>query len=110
MALDELQQAWQSQDAPKLRIDPDLLLKEMVRKQQSLKRTLFWRDFREVFVGLALVPVAWIMAQFLGWVWLSLGAGGLWIAGYILIDRWRRRRRGAPALGQSLTACIDESL
>jgi hypothetical protein len=109
MSLDELQRAWQSQDAPKLRIDPDLLLKEMVRNQQSLKRTLFWRDFREVFVGLALVPMAWYIAQSHGWVWLSLGVAGLWIAAYILVDRWRRRRLGSAPVERSLAACVDES-
>jgi hypothetical protein len=110
MLLDELQQAWQSQDAPKLRIDSDLLLKEMVRNQKSLIRALFWRDFREVFVGLALVPVSWYIARSGGWVWLSLGVAGLWIAGYILIDRWRRRHRGPAPVERSLAACVDESL
>ncbi|MEX0642567.1 MAG: hypothetical protein WD468_07690 [Pirellulales bacterium] len=109
MLLDELQQAWQSQEAPKLRIEPDFLLKEMVRNQQSLKRTLLWRDFREVFVGLALVPVSWWMARSIDWSALSIGAAGAWIAGYILFDRWRWRRGPVPT-EQSLAACVDESL
>jgi hypothetical protein len=110
MSLDEFQQTWQAQVAPKLRIDAELLLRELTRNQRSLNATLLWRDFREVFVGLLLVPVSWYIARSSGWVWLSLGAAGLWIAGFILIDRWLRRHHRTAAIERPLAACVDESL
>ncbi len=52
MNFEELQKAWQSQDASaKMTINADVLLKEVRRNQQQFRATIFWRDVREV--GLA---------------------------------------------------------
>ena len=109
MSLDELQQAWQSQPAPTLRVDADLLLGQVQRNQRSLKSTLFRRDFGEVVVALALIPLFAITALELGWHWLSFCPACAWVAGYILVDRWRRRKK-KPASDHALARCVDESL
>jgi hypothetical protein len=110
MSLDDFQRAWQSQPESGLRIEPELLLTEMRRNQRNFKVTIFWRDFREVFVGAALLV-------FFGWKWwggdgwpaLLLVASVLWIMGFILIDRFIRRGR-ANKYGESLLGCVEASL
>jgi hypothetical protein len=109
MLLDELQQAWQSQPAPTLRIDADVLLSQVRRNQRSLKSTLFWRDFREVVIAVAMIPVFANAAREQGWHWLSFCLACAWMAGYILVDRWRRRKK-RPANDHTLARCVDESL
>jgi hypothetical protein len=109
MSLDELQQAWQSQPASRIRVDGNALLAQLRRNQRSFKSTLFWRDFREVAIALALIPVFWSAVREQGWHWLSFCAACAWIAGYILVDRWRRRGR-KPAKDQSLSECLDHSI
>lgn len=109
MLLDELQQTWQSQPAPTLRIDADMLLSQVRRNQRSLKSTLFWRDFREVVIAVAMIPFFANAAREQGWHWLSFCLACAWMAGYILVDRWRRRKK-KPASDHALARCVDESL
>jgi hypothetical protein len=109
MLLDELQQTWQSQPAPTLRIDANVLLSQVRRNQRSMKSTLFWRDFREVVIAVAMIPVFANAAREQGWHWLSFCLACAWMAGYILVDRWRRRKK-KPASDHSLARCVDESL
>jgi hypothetical protein len=109
MLLDELQQTWQSQPAATIRVDAEALLAQLRRNQRSFKSTLFWRDFREVAIGSAMIPVFWSAAREQGWHWLSFCAACAWIVGYILFDRWRRRGR-KPAKEQSLSECLEHSL
>jgi CubicO group peptidase (beta-lactamase class C family) len=106
---DDLQKTWQSQHAGRLTIDPQLVLQQVRRNQQTFRTMIVCRDFREVFVGLLLVPVSVFMAYKIDGFALSIGAAGLSIAGYILIDRWRFGKR-TPAAAEPLIASIDESL
>jgi hypothetical protein len=109
MPVDPLQQAWQSQPQRTLRIDADVLLAQVRRNQRNLAATIFWRDFREVVVALALVVWFAISARELGWQWLSFSAACAWIAGYILVDRWRHRGE-RPAADQTLASSIEDAL
>jgi hypothetical protein len=110
MLLDELQQTWQSQGEARLRVEPELLFQELRRNQRSFKAMIFWRDFREVFVAAVMtVFFAWIGLSSRGWPWVFLGGTCLWVGGYILIDRFRRRGRAAR-FGDSLLGCVDASI
>jgi hypothetical protein len=109
---DRLQQAWQSPAAHlRLSIDADLLLTEVRRNQQHFAAVVFWRDVREVGVGLALVPVwLWMGVQLaLPWSWFLMVPVLVWIAGFLLIDRLRHSRR-PPDAGQSLRHRLESSL
>src|SRR5262245_52340172 len=109
---DRLQQAWQAQ-SPRARItiDRDLLLNELRRNQRNFRATIFWRDVREVGISLLLVPVLLAMGSrvVLPWTWYLMIPAVLWVAGFMLVDRLRQRKRPVgPA--ESLTAGIESSL
>ena len=64
---DSYQKAWHSQSSQtRVTIAADLLLKEVQRSQRNFRATIFHRDFREVAIGLLMLPL-WF---FLGY-WLS---------------------------------------
>jgi hypothetical protein len=110
MSLDDLQQTWQSQPSSRLRVEPELLLRELRRNQRNFKVTIFWRDFREVFVAAVMaVWFAWDGLSGDGWPWVLLCGACVWIGGFILIDRFRRRGRAAR-FGDSLLGCVEASL
>src|SRR5258706_558263 len=100
---DRLQQAWQSQPAGTLGINPDPLLK-MARLE---RRGMFWCDLAVILVFLC-VLVVMLRAAFRDiqkdWPWLISAMSDVWVAGYILFNRWRRRRDAAhydePLLAQ----------
>ncbi len=110
MLLDELQQTWQSQLEARLRIEPAILLQELRRNQRSFKAMIFWRDVREVVVA-AVTAVFFAYWGFAGhdWSWLLLAGACLWVGGYILVDRFRRRGRRAR-FDDSLLGCVASSL
>jgi hypothetical protein len=108
--LDDLQKTWQSQPEARVRVDADVLLTELRRNQRSFKRTIFFRDFREVFI-LACCAVFFFVTGLddEGWTWLLLVAACIWVAGYFLVDRYRRLSRVA-SFGDSLSGCVEASL
>jgi hypothetical protein len=56
MNFEDLQKAWQSQDASaKVTINADVLLKEVRRNEQQFRASIFWRDVREVGSAFLLV-------------------------------------------------------
>ena len=95
---DPLQQAWHSQAVQtRLTIDADLLLKEVQRNQQTFTALIFWRDVREVGVSLLLIPV-WVymgVRMSLPWTWYLTIPALVWIAGFMLLDRIRQKRRSS---------------
>lgn len=106
---DHLQRAWRGQ--PPMSIDAEPLLKELQRKERSFSTMIFWRDFREIGLALVLAPLM-----------IHLGVKGsqpwtydltppvlLWIAGYMLVDRARHRRR-PPEPGEPLRRHLESSL
>ena len=108
---DPLLQAWHSQAVQtRLTIDADVLLKEVQRNQQTFTATIFWRDVREVGVSLLLIPV-WVymgVRMSLPWTWYLTIPALVWIAGFMLLDRIRQKRR-SPESGGSLRQCVEQS-
>jgi hypothetical protein len=92
--LDTLQQAWQSQCSKPLDVNPDQLL-NAVRHERQVN---VWTD-----VGIVLF-FSCCGAGMLGWAfrdiqkdwpWLIYTASLAWVVGYVLFDRWSRRRDAA---------------
>ena len=110
MSLDDLQRTWQSQSGSRLRVEPELLLQELRRNQRNFKLTIFRRDFGEVFVAAVMaVWFAWNGIRGDGWPLVLMGGTCLWVGGFILVDRFRRRGRAAR-FGDSLLGCVEASL
>jgi hypothetical protein len=109
---DDLKKAWQSQAAQQqLTLDAGLVLNEVRRNERQFAATIFRRDLREVGVALLLVPV-WI---YLGiktsspWSWYLVVPTLFWIAGFMIADRVRQRRR-EPGPGDTLRSNVESSL
>jgi hypothetical protein len=109
---DELKQAWQSQASqPRLTLDAGLVLTEVRRNERQFAALIYSRDVLEVGVALLLVPV-WIfmgIKQALPWSWYLVIPTLLWIAGFMIVDR-RRQRRRQPGAGATLRSSIESSL
>jgi hypothetical protein len=92
--LDKLQQAWQSQRCAAPPMNPDKLL----RGVRLWRRAGLWTDIL-VIVGLlycgSSVLGSAVRDIHKGWPFLFYGAGIAWVVGYILFNRWRRRREPA---------------
>jgi hypothetical protein len=109
MLLDDFQKTWQSQPEARVRVAPEVLLAELRRNQRNFKLTIFWRDFREVLAAAAMTVFFAYQGFDKGWAWFSLVGGCLWVGGFILVDRYRRRGRAA-SFGDSLLGCVGASL
>ena len=110
MNFDDFQKSWQSQDAAKFfSINADVLLNEVRRNQQQFRRTIFWRDVREVGVAALLVPV-FICA---GWKYhwtLYLSAFSCFVVGAdMVLDRFQQKRKTQDLHG-SLKDCTATAL
>jgi hypothetical protein len=109
---DNFRQAWQTQSAnTRLAINTDLLLQELRRNQRHFSTMIFWRDVREVGVGLALIPVWFYMGAKLAlpWTWYLMVPALVWIAGFMLADRMRHKQQ-PPEPGESLRQRAESSL
>ncbi len=106
--LDKLQHAWQSQRCATPGINPDQLLK-VARLE---RRVLFWGDIFVVLTFL-FVLVLMLRAAFRDihedWPWLFSAVSDVWVAGFVLFDRWRRRRDAAHA-DEPLLAHVEWSI
>jgi hypothetical protein len=109
---DNFKQAWQTQTSQTpLKMDTELLVKEVRRKQQCFTAAIFWRDVREVGSCLLMLPL-WL---YLGvkhsspWTWYLTVPALLWIAGYMLVDRMRHKRQ-SPDPGEPLRQRVESSL
>lgn len=92
--LDKLQQAWQSQCSKPIDVKPDQLLK--VARYE--RRVQFWADIFVISVFLCDgVFRLWSAFRDIheGWPRLISAASDAWVVGYILFNRWRRRRHAA---------------
>ena len=109
---DELKKAWQSQTSQqRLTLDAGLVLNEVRRNERQFAATIYARDVREVGVALLLVPV-WIYCGIRfshHWSWYLVVPTLLWIAGFMIVDRIRQRRR-RPGPGDTLRSSIERSL
>ena len=92
--LDKLQQAWQSQCSKPIDVKPDQLL-NVARLE---RRVQLWVDISVISVFLC-VGVFMLWSAFRDiqndWPWLISAASVAWVVGYILFNRWRRRRDAA---------------
>lgn len=112
MSPDDFQKAWRAEASQtRVTIDADLLRTEVLRAQRDFRATIRWRDFREVGVGLLMIPF-WFYAGFaysLPWTWYLTVPALLWIIGFIAVDRVRHKQRPGEA-GDSLVISVTESL
>jgi hypothetical protein len=90
---------------------PPLRLEELRRDQRQLAATIFWRDVREVGTCLLMLPL-WVylgVKLSLPWAWYLTVPALLWVAGYMLADRIRHRRR-PPESSEPLRRHVESSL
>jgi CubicO group peptidase (beta-lactamase class C family) len=111
MNFEDLQKAWQSQNASaKVTINTDLLMKEVRRNQRQFRATIFWRDVREVGVAFLLT---WYFTQrglrTNAWTDCLVGLACFGVGTFMVVDRLLQRRKQAVA-NNSLVACIETSL
>jgi hypothetical protein len=112
MVPEDFKQAWQTSTTKhRLTSDRDLLLQEVRRNQQQFDTMILLRDIREVGVGIVLIPIwivmGWKLAMPWTW-WLTLPAL-FWIVSFMLVDRWRQRRR-SNASDEPLKQHVQRSL
>ena len=72
---------------------------------------IFWRDLREIGVSLVMVPVWFylIARHSLPWTAYLMVPALLWVAGFMLVDRWRHQQRPAEKgepLGQRVAGSL----
>ena len=111
MNFDDLQKAWQSQDAgARVAINADVLLREVQRNQHQFRATIFWRDVREV--GMAYLLAAFFSYQSLrqgDWTSILIGIACFGVGTFMLVDRLLQRRKQTTAR-DPLKRCIEGSL
>ena len=109
---DELKNVWQSQTSQqRLTLDAELVLKEVRRNERQFAAMIRCRDVREVGVALLMVPVwAYCGIRFSHhWSWYLVIPTLFWIAGFMIADRVRQRRK-QPGPGDTLRGSIESSL
>src|SRR5882672_7371959 len=93
---DSYQKAWHSQSSQtRVTIAADLLLKEVQRSQRTFRATIFHRDFREVVIGLLMLPLWFFAGHWLSlpWTWF-LGVPAItWVTLFVLMDRIRHKQQ-----------------
>jgi len=111
MNFENLQKAWQTQDAgAQANINTDRLLEEVRRKQQQFRATIFWRDVREV--GVAFLLTLYFMQHGLrhdDWTDCLAGLACFGVGAFMVVDRMRQRRK-EPTTNDPLKAWIESSL
>ncbi len=113
MDFDSFQKAWQSQSShTRVTIDADLLRKEVQRSQQNFGATIFHRDFRELVVGLVMLPVWFYLGHrySLPWTWWLAIPAITWVCLFIVVDRIRHRQWCPSEPGEPLLGCVNSSL
>ncbi|MFO1042245.1 MAG: hypothetical protein U0941_10695 [Planctomycetaceae bacterium] len=89
---DNFQQAWQADKAQiHVKIDTDHLHDEVQSAQRGFLNMIFWRDFREVAVGIIMLPTFVLLGRstFQPWAWYLTIPSTVFVIGFILIDRMR---------------------
>jgi hypothetical protein len=114
MNIDDLQKTWQSQEPVRqITIDVDVLLREVRRNHQHFRVGIFWRDVREVGTAMFMM-VLFVATAGYGWLpakWESymMAAACAWVGVFMLIDRFRQKRR-APRPSDPLLVWVESSL
>ena len=107
MESDSLQEAWSRQDSRPVAIDEDMLLRLVKRNHGDFRAVLLRRDALEIGIALMLTVV---FARFgissANWSWFVLAAGCLFVALFMLVDRYRQNRKAALP-GETLVAWVE---
>jgi hypothetical protein len=111
MNFDELQKKWQSQQGGfKLRIDADILLKEIQRNKELFEACIFWRDVREAGIAFALaVFFSYFAFKWSVWSLYFPASGCLFVGLFMVIDRFIQKKK-IPKFSDPLIGCIEISL
>jgi len=109
MNFEDLQKAWQSQDAGALvTINSGVLMKEVRRNQRQFGRPIFWRDAREVGVALFLPGSFSIGHSDQDWSWYPVSFGCLFVGAFFW---WMALDSNSAARSKcTLLACVESSL
>ena len=117
MTFNELQKNYWQKDtaASKLAIDSDMLIREVKRNKEAFESSIFWRDFREVAVGLIMAGVfLYFAVKSKDYIWVAgslavLAIMCLFVAAFFIVDR-RLQRKNEIRHTDPLLACIESSL
>jgi hypothetical protein len=109
---DNFQQAWRTQSArTHVTVDADRLLSEVQRSERQFRAMVFWRDFREVFIAMFLIPIWFYMGATTSppWTWYLSVPALIFTAGFMLVFRWRHPHKASEP-DESLRECAKNSL
>jgi hypothetical protein len=108
---EEMKRLWQDQPIPPPPVDVPALLATAGKKHREFQRALFWRDFREVGIALALIPVFLAFAQRNDALWTSylIVVALVFVAAFMLIDR-RRWRKATASPGDTIANTVASAL
>jgi hypothetical protein len=112
MKFEDLQNQWQKEGGnAAVQISYDVLLKEIKRSKNYLNAMIFWRDMREIVVGITLI----IFFSYAGmgekqlWPLFLIAGGVLFVCLFLLADRLYYRRKNGPK-NNTLREYIENSL
>jgi hypothetical protein len=111
MKFEDLQNQWQKEGGnAAVQINYDILLKEIKRNKNYFDAMIFWRDMREIIVGIALI-IIFIVTGVKSNSWPSFFMSGcvLFICLFLLADRFLHQRKHRLA-GSSIRDCVKNSL
>jgi hypothetical protein len=109
---DKFQQAWQAAaSSTRVTIATDLLRTEVERNQHAFQSVINARDFVEIFVSLAMVPVFLVMGYFMAlpWTWYLTIPSMLFVAAFMYFFRARHQQPPSQP-GEPLLRCVERSL
>lgn len=108
---EELQRLWQTQPVPAPANDMNTLMITLRQKHQKFRRTIFWRDFREVGVAIALIPLFLFQRGHddAAWETYLIVSALIFVAGFLIVDRLRHRPT-QEAAGEPLVRALQVSL
>jgi hypothetical protein len=112
MTDEEMQRLWQSQRTPGAGAREMAGLLATAREQhRKLRRTIFWRDVRELAVAAVMLPVwCWLgVRHHEGWLWYVMIPVLLFVAGVLVASRWEQRR-DEPRPGDSVAEGLEKAL
>jgi hypothetical protein len=108
---EDLQKLWQSQAAP----DPVRAMENLIattrEEHRVFRRTILFRDLREIGVGLVLLPI-WIwmgLRAHADWTWYLMIPALLFVMGYFVVDRLRHRA-DAPQPSEPVAPSLAKAL
>lgn len=112
MSPDDFQEAWKAESSrTRVKVDAELLRKQVEHAHQDFRTMILMRDFREAGVALVMIPLWFYLGSATSqpWTWYLMVPALIWITGFIIVDRMRYKQRpGRP--GDSLLKSAAESV